>query len=50
MTVDAVFVTGGTGYLGRPLIEPLLELQAVAAPPGAGVRIVSVPEIRRAAA
>jgi len=25
MTVDAVFVTGGTGYLGRALIEALLE-------------------------
>ena len=24
MTADPVFITGGTGYVGRPLIEALL--------------------------
>jgi nucleoside-diphosphate-sugar epimerase len=35
-----VFVAGGTGYIGRPLVR------AVENPPD-GVRIVEVPDIRR---
>jgi nucleoside-diphosphate-sugar epimerase len=39
-----VFVTGGTGYIGRPLIAALLDV--VESPPPTGVRIIEVPEIR----
>ncbi len=42
----AVFVTGGTGYIRRPLIEALVA--AVETPPARGARIVDVPAIAQA--
>ena len=52
MNPPGAFVTGGTGYIGRSLIEALLgrgyAVRAVAGPPAEGVRIVQVPQIRRA--
>ncbi len=54
--MNPVFVTGGTGYLGRPFIEELLargcEVHALDATsfcdaiPASGVRTVEVPGIR----
>jgi thioester reductase-like protein len=48
-----VFVTGGTGYLGRPLIEALLPRRAVIdalvksiESPADGVAVLEAPQIR----
>jgi uncharacterized protein YbjT (DUF2867 family) len=44
-----VFVTGGTGYMGRRVIPALLAtLVAPVEEPAAGIRIIETPEIRRA--
>lgn len=50
-----VFVTGGTGFMGRRLIKSLLArghrvraLVQTIEKPGTGIRILNVPDIRRA--
>ena len=60
MGSSGVFVTEGTGYIGRPLAELLRRGHSVRAlvrpgsggklPDGATVRVVEVPEIRRSEA
>jgi nucleoside-diphosphate-sugar epimerase len=56
MTHD-VFITGGTGYLGRPLTEQLIAQRlhrgasrGGGVVPASGIRIVEVPEIAKGTA